>query len=62
MVIGIAGMLAFIYSIESTRADRILDATFSFGSLVLIERLFIADHFQDIFDSTVLRLIAYTLP
>lgn len=27
VVIGITGMLAFIYSVESTRADRILDAT-----------------------------------
>ena len=26
VVIGITGMLAFIYSVESTRADRILDA------------------------------------
>lgn len=29
VVIGITGMLAFIYSVESTRADRILDATIS---------------------------------
>ena len=27
VVIGIVAMLAFIYSVESTRADRILDAT-----------------------------------
>jgi hypothetical protein len=27
VIIGIVGMLAFIYSVESTRTDRILDAT-----------------------------------
>ena len=27
VVIGITGILAFIYSVESTRADRILDVT-----------------------------------
>lgn len=38
VVIGIAGTLAFIYSVESTRADRILDATIncigSYGRII----------------------------